>query len=165
MRNSPTSPGRRRPPRSCIRASCSAPSRSTKPPNDPLRPAEEKLIDDLASQAGLVPVQRAADRGAARLAPAPGEGAGRGAAPSGAEHPRRRAATAGGAGREGEPGADAGRARPGQGRDDARPAEVRSDRRPREPARPGARDLPAAARRQGTRRRRWSPRPGSRRCP
>ena len=26
----------------------------TKPPNDPLRPAEEKLIDDVASQAGLV---------------------------------------------------------------------------------------------------------------
>ena len=77
----------------------------TKPANDPLRPAEEKLIDDLASQAGLVLFNVAADRGASRLAPAPGQGAGRGAPPSGAQHPRRRAAAAGRAGGEGEPGA------------------------------------------------------------
>ena len=43
---------------------------STKPPNDPLRPAEDKLIDDLASQAGLVLFERPPDRGASRLAPA-----------------------------------------------------------------------------------------------
>ena len=58
------------PPRCDIRASCSARSPSSMPANDPLDPARERLVRDLAAQAGPVLAQRAVDRGAPRFPPA-----------------------------------------------------------------------------------------------
>ena len=137
----------------------------TKPANDPLRPNEGKLIDDVASQAGLVlfnvrlieelrasrpSLVKAQDEERRRLERNIHDGAQQQLVALAVKR---------------EPGRDDGEARSGQGRGDARPVEGRSDRRPGEPARPGAGDLPAAARRQKDWRQLWSLRPGSRRCP
>ena len=75
-----------------------------KPASDPVTPSDEKLIADLAGQAGLVlrnvrlneELKVRFDELKAR-AEAPGLRAGRGTSPAGAQHPRRRAAAARGA--------------------------------------------------------------------
>jgi hypothetical protein len=79
----------------------------TKPANDPVTPAEEKLLTDLASHAGLVlrnvrltSRARSAPGGPAGLPAADRKRSGPGATPAGAEHPRWRPAAAGGPGGE-----------------------------------------------------------------
>ena len=65
----------------------------TKPPNETVSPVEQKLVNDLAAQAGLV-LGTPANRGPPRIPPAPRRGTGRGASASGTQPPRRRAAAA-----------------------------------------------------------------------
>ena len=84
-------------PRCGTRANCSARSRSTSPADDPMNPAKEALVRDLAAQAGLVLRNVRPDRGSARVTPALGGGSGRGTPQARAQHPRRRAAAARGA--------------------------------------------------------------------
>ena len=81
----------------------------TKPPSDPILPEEDKLLGDLAAQAGLVLDNFRLDRGPALVALAVGGGAGRGTPLSRTQHPRRGAAAAGSAGREGAAGGRVGR--------------------------------------------------------
>jgi Histidine kinase-, DNA gyrase B-, and HSP90-like ATPase len=111
--------------------------------NDPMIPTKEKLIKDLAGQAGLV-LRNVRLIEELRVAPAPGRGTGRRAPPPRTQHPRRRAAAAGRA-----PGQTAARgrhdrARPGQGPRAHDATAGRHGRGPRGPARSRPRHLPAA---------------------
>ena len=131
-----------------------------KPASDPVTPADEKLIADLAAQAGLVlrnvrlseelkarlDELKAAQK---RLVSAQDEEP----APAGAQHPRRRAATARRARGQAQARRQPDRARYHQGARAPRADPARDARGARGPARPGARDLSAAARRQGPARR------------
>jgi hypothetical protein len=122
------------------------------PANDPMNPSREKLMRDLAGQAGLVlrnvrliEELRASRR---RLVAAQDEERRRLE-----RNIRRRAAAArrpGGQASARRPGR---RARPREGAPDALAAAGGSERRAREPEGPRARDLPAAARGQGAQRR------------
>ena len=73
----------------------------TKAPGEALTSADTKLLADVASQAGLVLRNVRLDRGAPRLAAAPGRRPGRGTPQDRAEPARRRAAAAGRAERAG----------------------------------------------------------------
>ena len=144
--------------RCATRASCSARCRSTKRPGEQISATEERLIADLASQAGLVLRNVGADRGArgARASGCVG-GPGRGAAQDRAQPARRRAAAAGRPGRAAQARTHARRPGPGARRGRCWTGCRDGDERARGPARPRARDLPAAARRQGPRRRAGRP--------
>ena len=122
------------------------------PANDPINPSKERLVGDLAGQAGLVlrNVRLIEDLRSSRAAivTAQDERARR----SGARHPRRRAATAGGARR-----AAAARARPGGAGPGRKPSRCSARSRPRSGRRSTISatwpaDLPAAAGRRGSRR-------------
>ena len=122
----------------------------TKPPGEAadVRREQAPRRRRVAGRAG--PSERPADRGAPRLAAAARRRPGRGAPQDRAQPPRRRAAAAGGA-----DGASRACSRASSGGDPRRLAEMarqlqdRSVRGAGRPPRPGPRDLPAAARRQG----------------
>ena len=97
------------------------------------------------------PAERSAGGGGPRVTPAPGRGAGRTCQGARAEPPRRRPAAAGRACGEAAACPDVGTegGRPFHGRSPGRPGD-RRERRTREPPGPRARDLSAAASRQGT---------------
>ena len=122
-------------------------------PSDPLGPDRQRLVEDVAAQTALVLRNVRSDRGTARFAPPHRRGAGRTREGPGAEHPRRRAAATGRARGEAAAGRVARRPRPREGEGDARRHPGRDAGGARDPARPGARHLSAAARRPGTRRR------------
>ena len=125
----------------------------TMPPSDPMNPSKERLVRDLASQAGLVlrnvrlieelrasrqRLVAAQDESAKQLERNLHDGAQQQLVALGSSC----------ASRGGSPSAT-----PPRGRRCSTRCRARRDRRAREPARPRARDLPAAARRPGSARR------------
>ncbi len=128
----------------------------TKRPGERLTPTETKLASDLASGAGLVLRNvRLTEELLARveelpgIASAPRGRAGRRAPPDRAQHPRRRSAAARGSGGEATSRCLIGGEGRGEGVAGPRRAPGGDDRGLGEPARPRARHLPAASRRQG----------------
>ncbi len=118
--------------------------------NDPIDPGRERLIRDMAAQAGLVLRNVRLIEELARVAPADGRGPGRGPAAPGTQHPRRRATAAGGALGQDPTRRHVDRPRHREGARDAGADPGGHERCARDPARPRTGDLPAAARRQGT---------------
>jgi hypothetical protein len=114
----------------------------TMPPDDPMDPSKERLLRDLAAQAGLV-LRNVRLIEELR--------AGRRAAEARARHPRRRPAAARGAQRAAGAAGHDRCAGPGARRDDRHRPPGDGDRDARGPPRPGPRHLPAVARRPGAR--------------